>query len=433
MSDAHPSDADFILVGFVAESLKWIPAILLYRKSFCTFASITCLIIMTKTETEKKANSAAKKTTRKRGAKAQKAPIKRTISDELIPLEEETWLLQPIAVTMMRHDYSLIQVRILVSIVENLQTILHGLLNNKRLVQLELFRTKELDEDGRMPIRLPFKVLGVDPNHYPQLRTSLKMLASIPVEIPYKTTEGRRYIKATNLCDVYFPQDTKYHKYAVLKIDRTVAERLVSLDLGYHRLGKQIVFACKNRYTQRIYMFIESWADKGKTIIRTLEFRKMLRLESNYKKFTDFCRRVLDPARLELKTLTEKGFCNCYFDYEKQYDHGQRGGEPDELIFTIHRVKNNINDQLEQMGEMQRNQLRSMLMQYFDFSPTRAELLANRVTPELYPDMMQKLVDLRARFKEKYIKDKAAYTFKSLDQMIREHEVPNTEAVEVKG
>lgn len=190
--------------------------------------------------------TAIRKVTRKRGAKAQKAPLKsRTISNDLIPIEEETWLLQPIAVTMMRHDYSLIQVRILVSIVESLQSILHGILNNKRGFQLDLFHTDELDEDGRMPIKLPFKELGVDPNHYPQLRNSLKMLASIPVEIPYKTAEGRKYTKATNLCDVYIPEDRSYNKYAILKLDHSVAERLVSLDFGYHRLGKQIVFACK--------------------------------------------------------------------------------------------------------------------------------------------------------------------------------------------
>ena len=129
------------------------------------------------------------------------------------------------------------------------------------------------------------------------------MLAAIPVEIPYKTSEGRKYTKATNLCDVYIPEDRSYNKYAILKLDRSVAERLVSLDFGYHRLGKQIVFACKNRYTQRIYMFIESWVDKGRTVIKTLEFRKMLRLENNYKKFSDFCRRVLEPAKQELTTM----------------------------------------------------------------------------------------------------------------------------------
>ena len=76
------------------------------------------MVTTKKTATTKPATTVSKP---KKGAKAQKAPVKRGISDELIPIEEETWLLQPIAVTMMRHDYSLIQVRILVSIVESLQ------------------------------------------------------------------------------------------------------------------------------------------------------------------------------------------------------------------------------------------------------------------------------------------------------------------------
>ena len=387
------------------------------------------MVTTKKTATTKPATTVSKP---KKGAKAQKAPVKRGISDELIPIEEETWLLQPIAVTMMRHDYSLIQVRILVSIVESLQSILHGILNNKRSPQLDLFKTKELDEDGRMPIKLPFKELGVDPNHYPQLRTSLKVLAAIPVEIPYKTSEGRKYTKATNLCDVYIPEDRSYNKYAILKLDRSVAERLVSLDFGYHRLGKQIVFACKNRYTQRIYMFIESWVDKGRTVIKTLEFRKMLRLENNYKKFSDFCRRVLEPAKQELKELADKGFCDCYFDYEKKYDHGQRGGEPDELVFQIFRAKNKMDAQLEQMNEMQRRQFQQMLIQYFDFTQPNAKSMAERITAELYPLAMQKLMDLRQRFNTTYVKDKAAYTFKSLDQMIREHDIPNTTVEEIK-
>ena len=387
------------------------------------------MVTTKKTATTKPATTVSKP---KKGAKAQKAPVKRGISDELIPIEEETWLLQPIAVTMMRHDYSLIQVRILVSIVESLQSVLHGILNNKRSPQLDLFKTKELDEDGRMPIKLPFKELGVDPNHYPQLRTSLKMLAAIPVEIPYKTSEGRKYTKATNLCDVYIPEDRSYNKYAILKLDRSVAERLVSLDFGYHRLGKQIVFACKNRYTQRIYMFIESWVDKGRTVIKTLEFRKMLRLENNYKKFSDFCRRVLEPAKQELKELADKGFCDCYFDYEKKYDHGQRGGEPDELVFQIFRAKNKMDAQLEQMNEMQRRQFQQMLIQYFDFTQPNAKSMAERITAELYPLAMQKLMDLRQRFNTTYVKDKAAYTFKSLDQMIREHDIPNTTVEEIK-
>lgn len=352
--------------------------------------------------------------------KGKKREVKRNIPTELIPVEEETWLLQPIAVTMMRHDYSLIQIRILVTIVEFMQNKLHKILNKEKM-EPGIFSDVELDNDGRLEIKTPFKTLGVDPNHYPQLRQSLKMLAAIPVEIPYKTTDGRSYLKVTNLCDVYIPKDTGlYEKYALLKIDRTVAQRLVSLDLGYHRLGKQIVFACRNRYTQRIYMFIESWLDKGGTRIKTLDFRKMLRLENNYNKFSDFTRRVLNPAKEELQSLAENGFCDCYFDYEKRYNHGQRGGEPDELVFTIFRAKNKLNHQLKDITEMQRNQFSDMLMRYFGFEVAVAKKMSERVTPENYQGAVSKLVDLRNRLRSDLtIHDRAAYTYRVLDNLFR--------------
>jgi hypothetical protein len=352
--------------------------------------------------------------------KGKKREVKRNIPTELIPVEEETWLLQPIAVTMMRHDYSLIQIRILVTIVEFMQNKLHKILNKEKM-EPGIFSDVELDNDGRLEIKTLFKTLGVDPNHYPQLRQSLKMLAAIPVEIPYKTTDGRSYLKVTNLCDVYIPKDTGlYEKYALLKIDRTVAQRLVSLDLGYHRLGKQIVFACRNRYTQRIYMFIESWLDKGGTRIKTLDFRKMLRLENNYNKFSDFTRRVLNPAKEELQSLAENGFCDCYFDYEKRYNHGQRGGEPDELVFTIFRAKNKLNHQLKDITEMQRNQFSDMLMRYFGFEVAVAKKMSERVTPENYQGAVSKLVDLRNRLRSDLtIHDRAAYTYRVLDNLFR--------------
>lgn len=362
-----------------------------------------------------------RKTTRNRDfGKGKKRDIKRNIPSDLIPIEEETWLLQPIAVTMMRHDYSLIQIRILVTIVEYMQSKLHKMLNKERL-QPEIFSDAELDNDGRLEIKTLFKTLGVDPNHYPQLRQSLKMLAAIPVEIPYKTADGRHYQKVTNLCDVYIPEDEGiYEKYAVLKIDRTVAKRLVSLDLGYHRLGKQIVFACKNRYTQRIYMFIESWLDKGGTIIKTIDFRKMLRLESNYKKFSDFTRRVLEPAKAELESLAENGFCDCYFDYSKRYSYGQRGGEPDELVFKIYRPKNRLNQQLKDVTDMQKKQFANMLVRYFSFDNTLANKMCDRITLENYQDAVSKLVDLRSRLNNNLtINDRAAYTYRALDNLFK--------------
>jgi hypothetical protein len=356
--------------------------------------------------------------------KGKKRNIKRNIPNELIPIEEETWLLQPIAVTMMRHDYSLIQIRILVTIVEFMQSKLHKILNQKRL-EPEIFSDSELDNDGRLEVKVYFKTLGIDPNHYPQLRQSMKMLAIIPVEIPYRTNDGRNYVKYTNLCDVYIPEDAGiYEKYAILKIDRLVAMRLVSLDLGYHRLGKQIVFACKNRYTQRIYMFIESWIDKGSTIIKTLEFRKMLRLESNYKKFSDFTRRVLEPAKEELQTLAENGFCDCYFDYDKRYDHGQRGGEPDELIFRIYRPRNKFGKQDGQISDVQREGFSNMLVRYFKFTSENANKMSACLTAGNFQEAVQKLMDLRQRFQSDHsVRDIASYVYVALENFFKSYQM----------
>ena len=70
---------------------------------------------------KKKTSTTKKKTGRREYGKGKKRDVKRNIPSDLIPLENETWLLQPIAVTMMRHDYSLMQIRILVCIVEKMQ------------------------------------------------------------------------------------------------------------------------------------------------------------------------------------------------------------------------------------------------------------------------------------------------------------------------
>ena len=366
------------------------------------------------------AKTPAKTTRRKDSGKGKKRDVKRDIPTDLIPIEKETWLLQPIAVTMMRHDYSLIQIRILVSIVERMQEKLREILNSS-VREPTIFSRQELDDDGRLEVHLYFKTLGVDPNHYPQLRESLKLLASVPVEIPYRTKDGKSYQKITNLCDVYFPNKEMvvYEKYAILKIDRQVAQRLLSLDLGYHRLGKQIVFACRNRYTQRIYMFIESWIKKRGTVINTLEFRKMLRLENRYSKFSDFCRRVLEPAKKELHMLAENGFCDCYFSYDKRYDHGQRGGEPDELVFHIF-IPENRQGMLLQVTDMQRAQFADMLTRYFGFDVTTAAKMSERITPDNYQGAVSKLMELRNRLKDNLnINDRAAYTYAALDNFFR--------------
>lgn len=167
-------------------------------------------------------------------------------------------------------------------------------------------------------------------------------------------------------------------------------------------------------------MFIESWLKKGMTVIKTLEFRKMLRLENRYSKFSDFCRRVLEPAKEELQMLAENGFCDCFFDYEKRYDHGQRGGEPDELIFHIYRPKSSLNNNLQHITDMQRKAFADLLTRSFGFDAPAAEKMSLRINADNYQSAMSKLMDLRSRLSHDYtVHDRAAYTYAALDNLFR--------------
>ena len=130
--------------------------------------------------------------------------------------------------------------------------------------------------------------------------------------------------------------------------------------------------------------------------------------------------------------MIKEGFCDCYFEYDKKYDHGQRGGEPDELIFVIYRTKDKMNVQLQEMTQTQRRQFQQYLVQYFDFTPVNAQQMADRITAETYQEAVQKLMSLRDRFASSFVKDKAAYTFKSLDDLLKSKEIPNTVVEEVQ-
>lgn len=303
-------------------------------------------------------------------------------------LVSKTWLLQPVAVTLMRHDYSLRQTVILESIVESLQPRLMEMINDHLPLKVVL-RQEDIDSDGHLKIKILFN--NLDSNKRRQLRDDLKMLESIPVEIPYKTSEGIRYLKTTNLCDVYFPKAKESDEFATLKIDMNEASRLFSLDLGYHRLCKEVVANCHHRSTQRIYMLLENYVSAGDFIIPTLEFQKMLRLENRYNHYSDFTKWVINPAMEELEAMAENGICDCYFTCQREYTKEKPDCDSDQLMFHIYRTNNNS----ENSDEMRRKAFVNLIERYFSIAPDKAVLLAKQINSDNYHNLVELLVDLK--------------------------------------
>ena len=343
----------------------------------------------------------------------------KTISQKLIPITRETWLLQPLAVTMMRHDYSLIQNKILLSIVEKLQEALRIILSSGLSVrQLNMFNT-EIGEKPGINLSIPLSQFGITKYHYPELKQALKLLVTIPVEIPYKSPDGKKFKKLTNLCDAYIPEG-KYQKNVVINIDEDVAERILSFEFGWHRLGKEIVLNCRNKYTQRIYMFISSWKDKGETTISAHDFRQMLRLENKYPNFRQFHQRVLAPAMAELECMAKNGFSDCYFVYNKVYVGKKHTGEPNQLHFVILKSPTIETKEKEEFLLSKRRQFIDLLTRHYGQSLEKASQLASLLTAENSNATFYKLDKLYTYIRENAstVKNPNVYVYKSLENFL---------------
>ena len=193
-------------------------------------------------------------------------------------ITEETSIIQPITVTIMRQGFSKIQNRALVNVIDKLQSSFHDMLNGIP----NAMHSPESWSNEKASFKIPIADFGVPKNNYAALRETLKKMAHLPVEIPYKSPTGKLYDKITSLCTVLIPKD-KYSNYVIIEMDKDVAMRLMSLDFGHQYLYKSVILhKCKNKYSQRIYMLITAWKKKKKFIYSTTEFRRLLMIDKKY-------------------------------------------------------------------------------------------------------------------------------------------------------
>ncbi len=370
-----------------------------------------------------------KAATRKRQSKVRQPKKLTKKQKELIagalPVDEQTFIITPLAFTYMSQDYSAMQNKVITFMLEKLQDVLHNLISNKitDITKLSRLQAGDIKNDHGLSLNLYFKDFAVSKNHYPELRNALTALATIPVQIPYKSSEGRKYKRVTNLCDVYIPEDAR-NPYVNIHMDEDIAKAFVSVELGYHLLGKDTVYNTRNKYTQRIFLLISAWMDRGYVTFTTEYFRKILNIDKKYKAFRHVVQRVIDPAHDELKELAQLGYCACWFEYEKIYNGRRHIGEPDSIRFIIHKSPKLLekNDDYAETG--QRDYFRDLLVKYFQMPQPRAEELARCLCKANYTQAMGKMMSLRsyvARPDQK-INDVASYVYRSMLNFFQQDE-----------
>ena len=116
-----------------------------------------------KSTTNEGASAKQTKPKKKPGRKSTKVKL----PEGLIPIEEETWLLAPLTLTLMRHNYTSVQNKVLMSILECLQNILRQMLNaGNGVSSLATVQRGEIaNEKGGLSFNLDFRSFGIDRNH----------------------------------------------------------------------------------------------------------------------------------------------------------------------------------------------------------------------------------------------------------------------------
>ena len=184
------------------------------------------------------------------------------------------WLYNPVVYTQISGDFTLMQQRVFIGVVEKLQDrILDSITEQKRTKQWPmLFSPAEMNEN--IDLRIDARSLGVPPERYPELKQALEQLMGMKfgyVKHRGKTTTYEmgvlfHYISMDVPDDLvkrngeYVPRTRSTGKIRI-KMDKDNVNNFLSMAGGYTMHIARIAQICKKKRTPRIYIFLSFYRD----------------------------------------------------------------------------------------------------------------------------------------------------------------------------
>ena len=353
-----------------------------------------------------------------------KKVLKRNISTDVIPLNEQTWLIQPLQVTMMRYDYTTSQNKILAAMVQELQSSIRDVINNVSSPDtLPLFTAthefgSDVVTDNEIILKIPTKRLILDRRRFSEYMEALKSLATTPISMPIKDKQGKSYTEYSGLCTVILPKNYRNGEI-LIKIKKDVALRMIDTKNGFTSYIKEVIDASKNKYEQRFYWLISSWKDRGATNpISIKELRQLLRLEKEYPRWNMFNTKVIEAARVRLLSKAEAGEVDCYFEPEYIYKGTKKRGEPEAIRLHIYQSEAGREAMSERGFISQKIKVEEFMRNTFEQSATNVRTISALLTSENVAEFSRFLTDLEAKMKEQGAKIRNLRAW-SMDRMKR--------------
>jgi len=329
-----------------------------------------------------------------------------------------TWLKQSNLVTLMSYDYKVVQIRVLVAVIEKLQSVIEVSINKQNVrPHLELF--SELNSD-RVSFSIPTKEFGIQASNYNTLKECLKKLATIPVEIDAKDPSGKDCWYIGGLFEAYLPK--RYERSVKIVMKKDVAMMFVNVDKGFTRFMKEIACEADSKYTIRMYFLISSWKDRGGFSITIDKFKKWLNIKNKYPEFKDLYKRIIRPA---YEDLFEKA--DCWFEVAEVYKEDQT--EPYKLNFKV--IKGRTTKEEQQIYDTYMRSLSRILEEHLYFDRQQSNQILKFLTTSNYAAIVNKICYLKEYIHQHNVKNRVTYCLKALKNEFSNN-VPGEELEEIE-
>ena len=313
-------------------------------------------------------------------------PVSRGENSIIQDFRRSDWLYNPVVYTQISGDFTLMQQRVFIGVVEKLQDrILDSINEQKRTKQWPtLFSKEEMGEN--IDLRIDARSLGVPPERYPELKTALEQLMGM--KFGYVKHRGKTTTYEMGVLFHYISMDvpdelvkrngemvprTRSTGKIRIKMDKDNVNNFLSMAGGYTMHIARIAQICKKKRTPRIYIFLSFYRDssQGKAFdykefcsflgidddsyvancidrlskqlkneeITKAEFAEqraaIKETDNPFHKYNKVRSLVLEPSKKELDELCQTGQVDFTFTYEPVYENNRKKGNPDKILFHI--------------------------------------------------------------------------------------------------
>ena len=296
------------------------------------------------------------------------------------PNDVINWLRVPNTIVQMSGGFSLLQLRFIITIIAQMQDFIKEREHLKRDKNIridinEVISIFKGNLKGDVVIDIPLRECGVKAYQYGELRNAVQQMNSIPVEIGDK--------KYNQLFSVETSE--KYSKYITIRISKEMLLNFINTDKGFTRFTREGAMSVRNKYSIRIYLLAASWRERGVCRVSYANLRKWLGIDSKYKEFKDFNRRVLKASAKELSKVAD-----CWFETDEIVRDSHR--KPQSIRFSIVRGKLSIVEM--ERFTLQSNQLYNLLRNHLKFKNEHIEELRPYVNFGTIKSLLAKTVSL---------------------------------------